>query len=99
MRIDNNRASFESIANLKNDEQAGATRNAGRSGQTAGGDRVRLSNTLQFANSAVSAASKAPDVRPEKVERARALLESGKLGSDPYKLADALIDKTIAKDE
>lgn len=34
----------------------------------------------------------------DKVARARALLESGELGADPERLAEAIIDRTIGQD-
>jgi hypothetical protein len=55
-------------------------------------DAVRFSSDLQLVDVAVRAAALAGDVRPEAVARARALLDSGRLGADPIRLADRLID-------
>lgn len=98
MRIDNNRANFDRIENAKSAAADAATRKEGSvgSGQV-GGDTVKLSSGAQFASSAVNAASNAPEIRQDKVERAKALIADGTLGSDPFKLADALIDRAITK--
>ena len=93
MKIDNHRAGFEAISKVT-DAQTGAAK-AAKGERTVGSDSVSLSNGVKFANTAMVAASGAPEIRREKVERAKALLESGQLGADPYKLADALIDKAI----
>jgi anti-sigma28 factor (negative regulator of flagellin synthesis) len=61
-------------------------------------DSVRLSGDLRLADAAVRLAAVAGDVRPEAVARARALLESGKLGDDPERLADRLIDTISDRD-
>lgn len=95
MKIDNNRANFDAIGTVKNDDQANATKGAGRAESAAGADKVKFSDDLQFAKAVIRAATLSPDVRPEVVARAKALLETGRLGGDPHKLADALIDKTI----
>jgi len=44
---------------------------------------------------AVKAAQALPDVRAEAVARAKAKLESGELGADAGKLADAIIDDLL----
>ena len=46
---------------------------------------------------AATRANETPEIRPEAVERGRALLESGRLGGDSGRLADALIDSLIDK--
>lgn len=98
MRIDNNRANFDRIANAKTAAAEAAAKNddAKQAGQV-GGDSVRLSPGAQFATTAVSAAAKSPEIRQDKVERAKAMLNDGTLGNDPLKLADALIDRAMAK--
>lgn len=99
MRIDNNRASFDRVESARTTAADAADKKAGARGtEQAGGDTLTLSSGAQFATSAVSAASNAPEIRQDKVERAKALLADGTLGSDPLKLADALIDRAIAKD-
>ncbi|HWI16433.1 MAG TPA: flagellar biosynthesis anti-sigma factor FlgM [Vicinamibacterales bacterium] len=99
MRIDNNRANFDRIENAKSAAADAAAKKDGAKGpEQVGGDTVKLSSGAQFATSAVSAAAKAPEVRQDKVERAKAMIADGTLGNDPLKLADALIDRAITKD-
>jgi flagellar basal-body rod protein FlgF len=56
-----------------------------------------MSADAALANDAVKAANESPDIRAELVERMRALLASGELGSDAGALADSLIDSMIDK--
>ncbi len=98
MKIDQNRANLETVGGVRQEpvreERAAA---AERAAQDTGADQVRVSTTSQLAAAAASAAGQAPDVRPDAVARARALLESGELGRDAARLADALIDNAIDK--
>jgi flagellar biosynthesis anti-sigma factor FlgM len=63
------------------------------------GDRVEVSDDAkkvqQIVAEAVKAASTAPEVRQDKVERAKALLASGELGSDHEALASSIIDDLL----
>lgn len=99
MRIDNNRANFDRIESAKTDAAQAGPSKSGGTGQIGSGDQVRLSSGVQLASTAATAAASAPDIRQDQVERARALLESGKLGNDANKLADRLIDRAIANDD
>ena len=98
MKIEQKRADLETIAGLRQeavrDERAAATE---RAAQEKSADQVRVSTVGQLAAAAATAASQAPDVRPDAVERGRALLASGELGRDADRLADALIDSVIDK--
>jgi anti-sigma28 factor (negative regulator of flagellin synthesis) len=58
-------------------------------------DTVSLSGELRLADEAVRAAALSGDVRPKAIARARALLQSGTLGSDTQALADKIIDSLI----
>ena len=58
-------------------------------------DAVSLSDTLRLADHAVRAAAFSGDVRPEAVARARQLLESGELGSNPDAIAERIIDSLL----
>jgi flagellar biosynthesis anti-sigma factor FlgM len=95
MRIDNNRANFDRLESARTEAASSGASKAGRAGQAGSGDQVRLSSGVQLASTAATAAASAPDIRQDKVERAKALLESGKLGNDANKLADALIDRAL----
>lgn len=97
MRIDNNRANFDRLDTTKAVGES-TKRDGAAKAEQAGVDSVRVSSGAQFATSAVDAATKAPDIRQDKVDRAKAMLAAGTLGNDPLKLADALIDRAITKD-
>lgn len=58
-------------------------------------DDVTLSHELRLADNAVRAAAITGDVRPQAVERARQLLQQGKLASDVDELSDRIIDSLI----
>lgn len=99
MKIDTNRTSLDSLSTVRTDApDSAAPSSAARTSQAGRSDEVQLSSGVQLAGAAVKAAAGAPDVRPAEVERAKALLESGRLGADPYSLADALIDLAVDGD-
>lgn len=66
----------------------------GRSADAAG-DRVEVSSDARLVNAALQQASKAPDIRPDVVERARQKLAAGEVGNDPLRLADRMIDSLL----
>lgn len=59
------------------------------------GDRVEVSKDAQLMTTALKAASDAPAIRQELVDRMRELLEKGDLGRDSVKLADRMIDDLL----
>jgi len=98
IKIDGNRLSGEVDATRR----AEATRTAEKKAASdraaaAKSDRVEVSKDAQLMTSALKAANEAPAVRPEAVERARKLLESGEIGRDSGKLADKIIDTLLNK--
>ena len=100
MKIDNNRPNLDAAptgaieATRTADTKAAATSAAPR-----GTDQVSVSADAKFAAAAISAARSTPDVRHDVVARAKALLNEGKVGDDPYRLAEALIDKALDSDD
>lgn len=58
-------------------------------------DAVKLSDALKVADEAVRAAAHSGDVRPQAIERARQLLETGALGLNFESLADRIIDSLL----
>jgi flagellar biosynthesis anti-sigma factor FlgM len=60
-------------------------------------DRVEVSKDAQLMTSALKAANDTGSIRHDVVERMRKLLDSGELGKDSSKLADALIDHMLNK--
>ncbi len=62
-----------------------------------GSDRVELSSDAQLADSAVRAATNAPAIRQDAVDRARQKLAAGQVGQDVNSLADHLIDHLLER--
>jgi flagellar biosynthesis anti-sigma factor FlgM len=58
-------------------------------------DRVEVSRDAQLLTAALRAATDAPEIRQDVVDRMRALLDSGGLGTDSTKLAESLIDSML----
>jgi flagellar biosynthesis anti-sigma factor FlgM len=95
MRIDKNRTDLEGVTTRRPEAtESGQVQGAERAGQ-ATADKVQLSSTAQLVAAATQAANEAPDVRPDVVARAKKLLESGELGADPERLANALINRAL----
>ncbi len=97
MKIDNGTTNFDpTVTAAKTDglRSQGASRAATTSGVT-GKDTVNVSPAAQFATNAINKSNETPDVRPEVVARAKQLLADGKVGDDPYRLADSLIDHAL----
>ena len=97
MRIDNNQTNFDPTANAERTSAAQQSSSAQGSAASAkpAADQVRLSPDAQLASSAIAAAAAQPDVRPDVVARAKALLADGQVGNDPERLADKLIDSAL----
>jgi flagellar biosynthesis anti-sigma factor FlgM len=99
MKIDSTRTGLDSLGTVKTDgSDAGAPQTAGKTAPAGAADQVQFSSSAQLAGAAARAAADTPDIRPDAVERAKALIESGRLGADPLALADALIDRAIDGD-
>jgi anti-sigma28 factor (negative regulator of flagellin synthesis) len=58
-------------------------------------DSLNLSTDVELVNSAMRAATDAPEIRQDMVERAQQKLASGKLGQDLLRLADRIIDHVL----
>ncbi len=97
MKIEGNRPTHETDALSRAD--AGKARQTPQNRAADKGDRVEVSGDVKqvqsLVTSAVKAANDLPDIRPDAVARGRARLESGELGADANKLADALIDDLL----
>jgi flagellar biosynthesis anti-sigma factor FlgM len=97
MKIEGNRPTHETESLTRADASKGQKPAPNRAADA--GDRVEVSADAKKAQGlvadAVKAAQALPDVRAEAVARGRALLESGTLGADANKLADAIIDDII----
>jgi flagellar biosynthesis anti-sigma factor FlgM len=97
MKIEGNRPTQETESLARADAAKAKSTAPNRAADQ--GDRVDVSADAKQVQSLISNAVKAaqdlPDVRPEAVARGRAKLESGDLGADAGKLADALIDDLL----
>jgi flagellar biosynthesis anti-sigma factor FlgM len=58
-------------------------------------DSVEISADAQLRATALDAATNAPDIRTDLVERMRQKLDAGELGADSAALADRLIDDLL----
>ena len=96
MRIDKNRTELDGVSTRRPEAtESGQAQGTERGAQPTSADTVQLSTAAQLVSAATQAANDAPEVRADKVARAKALLESGELGSDPERLAKAIINGTI----
>jgi flagellar biosynthesis anti-sigma factor FlgM len=97
MKIEGNRPTHETDALSRADAGKGKQTSQNRAADK--GDRVEVSGDAKqvqsLITSAVKAANDLPDVRPEAVARGKALLESGELGADANRLADAIINDLL----
>src|SRR5687767_5665388 len=104
MKIEGNRPTVDSEQLKRADAakvQDAAKANAKATDRVAAdkADRVDVSDSAKqvqgLVADAVKSAQALPDIRPEAVARGRAKLESGELGADAGKLADALINDLL----
>jgi hypothetical protein len=58
-------------------------------------DQVHVSSDVRLASSTIEVAKNGPDIRPDVVARAEALLAAGGVGADSFRLADTLIDAAL----
>jgi flagellar biosynthesis anti-sigma factor FlgM len=98
MKIDGNRSQVDLPVTPGRVEasRTAESRNTGAAG-TSGVDTVRVSSEAQLASNAIAAVKQLPEVRPEAVARGRALLQSGTLGADASRLADAILKDLLDK--
>ncbi|HUK35212.1 MAG TPA: flagellar biosynthesis anti-sigma factor FlgM [Vicinamibacterales bacterium] len=66
-----------------------------RTAPSASDDHVSLSSDVDVVRAATAAAHGSPEIRQDVVDRMRAVLKSGQVGSDPDRLADAIINSWI----
>jgi flagellar biosynthesis anti-sigma factor FlgM len=88
-------ARFDAAPRLDRAGRAGEGQAAGRIAVPGQTDRVEVSADAKLLAAALEAASVPPDIRLDRVERARQALESGQLAQDPFALADRLIDDLV----
>lgn len=97
MKIQNLRTGFDGVGMVQPDVTTPAD-SAGVGKKDQAGDRVQLSSGAQLARTAMGAVDQASEIRADKVAAAKAMLQAGTLGSDPVRLADAIIDRLLEND-
>ena len=97
MKIQGDRPSGVQDAGQTQQVEKAAQQRAQQSRNVDSGDRVQVSADARLLGKAVDAASKAPEIRQDVVERAKAKLAAGEVGNDANRLADRLIDSLLAK--
>jgi flagellar biosynthesis anti-sigma factor FlgM len=96
MKIEGTRPNLESVAAQRTDRTGtGRVKDAPAGVPEQGTDRVQVSQDAALAAAAKRAADQAPDLRQDLVERMRAKLAAGEIGTDPERLADRLIDHLL----
>ena len=96
MKIEGNRPNLESVAAQRTDRITnGRTTKSTGAASAQGTDRVQVSDSATLAASAKRAADEAPDIRQDLVEKMRAKLAAGEIGTDFERLADRMIDHML----
>ena len=96
MKIEGNRTNLESVAAQRTDRvTSGRAKQASGAGAAQETDRVQVSESATLAASARRAADETPDIRYDLVERMRAKLAAGEVGTDAERLADRMIDHLL----
>jgi hypothetical protein len=98
MKIEGNRPNVDPSAADRIDSVRTSGKGKDRAGKL-GGDAVTVSPDVRLAQRAIDVASQPLTIRPDAVERGKALLASGKLGSDARELADTLIQRLIDRQD
>lgn len=95
MKIEGNRPNVEASGAGKVETARTSSSKGKDRADKAHGDAVTVSPDVALAQRAIDTANQPVSVRPEAVERGKALLASGSLGNDAGKLADTLIQRLL----
>ncbi len=96
MKIEGNGPNPDSLAAQKLERaQAEANQAAAADKARKAADRVELSSDAALATATLKAASDAPDIRPDVVERMKKAMAAGEVGNDPHALAESLIKNML----
>lgn len=87
MNAINNVRLYESVYNKTERSTPAESKKASKSNK----DTVALSDTAKFYKATMSALSKVPDIREEKVARIKAMMESGNYNVSDAQLADKIL--------
>ena len=97
MKIEGGRPNAQALGAQRVDQASVArSTKAGRRADSRG-DSVQVSSDAHLVSTAVSAVTAAPSARQDKVDAARKAIEAGRLGNDPYSLADKMIDSLLER--
>jgi flagellar biosynthesis anti-sigma factor FlgM len=97
MKIEGGRPNAEALGTQRVDHTSvDRSTKTGRRADS-GGDSVQLSSDAHLVSTAVSAVTAAPSIRQDKVDAARKAIEAGRVGNDPYSLADKMIDSLLER--
>jgi flagellar biosynthesis anti-sigma factor FlgM len=96
MKIEGNGPHLESVAAQRTDRVTiGRAKVGPGTGSAQDTDRVQVSESATLAASARRAADETPDIRRDLVEKMRAKLAAGDVGTDAERLADRMIDHLL----
>jgi flagellar biosynthesis anti-sigma factor FlgM len=96
MKIEGSKPNLESVAAQRTDRVAtDQAKQAHGAVTTQGSDRVQVSGDAALAAKARRLADETPDIRHDLVERMRAKLAAGEIGTDAERLADRMIDDML----
>ena len=100
MKIDSNSLLPDSARVGSSQRASSCAKAESREGKAQSGDAVQVSTSAQLAAEAarrLAGAASEDDVRPDVVERAKAALANGEVGTDLDKLANRLIDGMLGE--
>ena len=95
MKIEGNRPNVDSSAAGKIDAARTASSKGKDPAGRANGDAVTVSPDVELAQRAIDSARQPTAVRPDAIERGKALVARGSLGTDAGQLADSMIQRLI----
>jgi flagellar biosynthesis anti-sigma factor FlgM len=96
MKIEGSTPNLESVAAQRMDRiSTDRAKQAWGAVTTQGSDRVQVSGDAALAATARRLADETPDIRHDLVERMRAKLAAGDIGTDADRLADRMIDDML----
>jgi flagellar biosynthesis anti-sigma factor FlgM len=98
MKIDGNRPTTDTQSAdgaRRTGKDASLRQGGGVAPSSSSSDRVELSGDAALRAAAFKAATDAPGIRTELVDRMREKLNAGKVGNDAGALADAIIDDLV----
>jgi flagellar biosynthesis anti-sigma factor FlgM len=97
MKIEGGRPNAEALGTRRvNQASVDQSTKTGRRAVSSG-DSVQRSSNAHLVSKTVSAVTAAPSGRRNKIDAARKAIEAGRVGDDPYSLADKMIDSLLER--